>query len=135
MTMHIPIYKRSNFQPALDVNRPHTALTLNPAKSSSLRYRYDDTQEEIEVPNVWYNQTYQERVAAVRWQAQLQDEAANQYAKTPPLGRSPEAVRNFVERYRAKAIRIRSEAERMEAAGSVAHPVAASLLTLNIDHA
>ena len=66
-----------NFSQSLDKERPHTLLTKNPKRSSCLNYRYDDTQEEAVVPNIWYNQTYQTRVESVRWDAlQCEEHAA-----------------------------------------------------------
>lgn len=121
----------TNFQQSIDVDRPHTCLTVNPNQSSSLIYRYDDTQEIVTVPNIWYNQTFQTRVVAVRWEAQLKDEAAERFKRTPPLGLSEAAINQIVGRYRAHAVRIRAEADRMEIAGVVTHPVKASHIQLN----
>jgi hypothetical protein len=125
----------NNFQQSIDETRPHTCLTVDPKHSGSLAYRYDDTQEVVTVPNIWYNQTYQERVAAVRWQAQLKKEAADKFQKYPTLGLSEIAVANIVARYRAEATRILGEAARMEKAGVPAYPVAAARIQLNFSEA
>jgi len=125
--------KRAGFQQTIDANRPHTLLTVDTRSRGTIRYRYDDTLEEIEVPNIWYNQPYTDRAEAVRWQAKLKEEAADRYAKYPPIGQSTADVAIVVEGYRARAARIRAEAARMEMAGSATHPVAASLLRLNLE--
>lgn len=121
------------FQQTIDADRPHTLLTLDTRTSGTLRYRYDDTQQEVEVPNIWYNQTYKERAEAVRWQAQTREEAARWYAKYPPVGQAAPDVAIVIEGLLARAARIRAEAARLESAGSGTHPVAASRLPLNLE--
>lgn len=123
----------ATFTQSLDADRAHTLLTKNTKQSGSLEYRYDDTGEIVTVPNIWYNQTFQERVAAVRWDASLEDERATKMEKNPPHNMSRDAVSQIVTRLRAKAILIRSEADRMEAAGRATHPVKASLMQLHYD--
>lgn len=83
------------------------------------------------VPNIWYNQTYQVRVAAVRWQAQIKLQAADNFQKNPPLGLSQSAIAQIVARYRAEAVRINAEADRMQDAGVITHPVSAARIQLN----
>lgn len=129
---HVPDYKRAGFQQSIDAERPHTLLTPDTRKSGTLRYRYDDSLEEIEVPNIWYNQPYMVRVEMLGWQAEIKEEAADRYVKYPPIGQSAADVAIVVEGYRAQAARIRAEATRMEMAGSATHPVAASKLRLNL---
>lgn len=69
------LYARADFQPFLNRSRPHELLhagpgaKLEPARRDSLRYRYLDTGEEVQVPNVWYNHTTELRVAA--WQGEI----------------------------------------------------------------
>jgi hypothetical protein len=120
-----------NFQQSINQDRPHTLLTVDVKRSGSLLYRYDDNQEVVDVPNIWYNQTYQTRVASVRFDAKIQDEAADSFSRHPPIGLSQSAIDNVVFRYHAKAARIRSEADRMEAEGVMSHPVRASRMQLD----
>lgn len=117
---------RSDFSQALDFTRPHTLLTENSKRSGNLEYRYDDTGESTLVPNIWYNQTYQVRVEAIRWDAKLADERAAQYDRNPPFGMHPDAAADIARRYRERATRIRAEADKMEVAGKAEFPVQAS---------
>lgn len=55
----------STFAQGLDTSRPHTPLTENIQFSGSLLYRYEDTKEEVTVPNIWYNQTFQIRASCL----------------------------------------------------------------------
>ncbi|MDK9702495.1 MAG: hypothetical protein OEL20_05095 [Sulfuritalea sp.] len=119
------------FQQCLDPARPHTLLTEDTRRSGTLPYFYDDTQERVAVPNVWYNQTFQTRVATVRWNAMRVFERAAQIQRSPPYGLTPAAAADIARRYRARGERMRTEADRMEAAGRALHPVAASHLPLN----
>lgn len=128
-----PVVSRPSFHQSVDASRPHVLLTLDLARSGSLHYRYNDTGEEIEVPNIWYNQPYVDRVAELRRQAQLQNESATKFLKYPPLDWSVEAVNNVVNRYRSRAARLLCEADRIEAAGSATHPVSASRMHLSFD--
>ena len=122
----------TQFAQGIDTSRPHTLLTSDVTHSGSLLYRYDDTQEMINVPNIWYNQPFQVRVAVVRFEAKDQDERAARLAKFPqPHDLSPAAVAAIVERFHARAARIRAEADKMEAAGDPARPVAASQIELD----
>jgi hypothetical protein len=119
------------FEQSIDTTRPHTLLTKNTQSSGSLVYRYDDTLENISVPSIWYNQPYQDRVAFVRWQAELEDERAAKLKKSPPYNMVPARVNELILRHDARATQIRSEAARMLAAGDDRFPVAASLLQLD----
>lgn len=121
----------SVFEQQLDVSRPHTLLTQDVNRAGRLQYRYDDTQELVEVPNVWCNQTYQTRVAAVRWDAKLMDEKANFLEDNPNPDLTRGAVADIVGRYRAKAERIRAEASRIEMSGEQDRPVAAGRMRLD----
>jgi hypothetical protein len=125
----------NSFQQSIDDTRPHTCLTLDARSSGTLTYRYEDTQEVVTVPNIWYNQPFQARASWVRGQAQLKDEAAARFHRSPQLGMSAEEVAQVVARWRLEAVHIRSEAVRMEAAGVATHPVAASRLQLNFSAA
>lgn len=64
-----PLYLREDFQPSLDRGRPHVLLHTGPGAKLpahlrfSLRYRYEDTGEEVQVPNAWHNQTREMRVS------------------------------------------------------------------------
>lgn len=124
---------KPNFGQSIDITRPHTLLTVDTKHNGQLEYRYDDTQEVVTVPNIWYNQTYQTRVAGVRWQAQLRDEAADRYLRVPPLNLTKPQIDQVAAQYRSSARRIRSEADRMQAAGVATHPVAASHMQLDFD--
>lgn len=119
------------FQQAVDAARPHTLLTANPKFSGSLLYRYDDTGETITVPHIWYNVTTPMRVAAVRADAQLAIDNAVRFATNPPFPTSRQAGLDIARRYRARAARIKAEADRMEAAWCSSHPVAAARLELD----
>jgi len=67
----LPLYLREDFQPFLDKDRPHEPLPQPRAlKSGTLRYRYTDTGEEVVVPDAWYNQTREMRLAY--WTAEVQ---------------------------------------------------------------
>ena len=125
----------NNFRQSIEDTRPHTCLTADTNRNGSLTYRYDDTQEVVTVPNIWYNQTYQQRVVAVRWQAQLKSEAADKFQRYPQLGLSEAAIAQIVARYRAQAVRILAEAGRMEKAAVTTHPVAAARIQLNFSEA
>lgn len=53
----------------LDRERPHELLNptdptskLHPRRCPTLRYRYLDAHKEIQVPNIWYNQTKDMRI-------------------------------------------------------------------------
>jgi hypothetical protein len=122
---------RIPFDQSLDKNRPHKLLTKNSKRSGCLTYQYLDTDEKIIVPNIWYNQTYQTRVEAVRWEAKQCINRAESYEKRPPVGMSKENADNIAKRYRERAARIFAEADRMEAAGDDAYPVKASLMQLD----
>lgn len=124
---------KPNFSQFIDITRPHTLLTVDSKHNGSLEYRYDDTNEVVTVPNIWYNQTYQTRVEYVLWLAKLKDEAAQKYRRAPPHTASESDIDRVVAQLRASASRIRSEAGRMEAAGSATHPVAASHMQLDFD--
>jgi hypothetical protein len=119
------------FQQSIDAGRPHTLLTKDVRVSGSLEYRYDDTGQRVSVPNIWYNQCYQTRVAAINSQADLCEGQAKQYLKSPPYQVSPDAAANIAQRYKERAARIRIEARRIEAASNRTKPVAASLLALD----
>lgn len=64
-----PLYLREDYQPFLDRDRPHVLLHTGPGaklpadRRSSLRYRYEDTGEEVQVPNAWHNQTREMRIS------------------------------------------------------------------------
>jgi hypothetical protein len=122
---------RPDFVQALDVTRPHTLLTENTRHSGFLESRCDDTGEMVLVPNIWYNQTYQVRVEAIRWDARIAEEQAERNEKYPPLGMSQAAAADMVRRFRERAARIRAEADRVEAAGRADYPVLASLTKLD----
>ena len=124
-------YRMALFEQQLDASRPHTLLTTDTKYSGSLQYRFDDTDEVVTVPNIWYNQTYQTRAAAVRFEAQRADEMAAKYDRCPPLGMTPNASKDVARRYRERAALIRAEADRMIAAGEADFPVRAALLTLD----
>lgn len=120
-----------NFAQVLDIHRPHTLLTTNARRSGVLEYRYDDTQETVIVPNIWYNQTWQTRVEAIRFDAFLAEEQAQKYEKNPPRGVTPKMAADIARRYRKRAARIRSEADRMAAACVDGYPVQASRADLD----
>ena len=120
----------STFTQALDVSRPHTLLTIDVVRSGSLTYRYDDTQERVTVPNIWYNQTFQSRVAAIRMDAKRRDESSDRYQRNPTVGLSADSVDRIVQQLRHRATLMRQEADRLEAAGVDSHPVFASRLDL-----
>lgn len=123
---------KPEFAQSIDADRPHSLLTKNVQFSGSLLYRYDDTQETVTVPNIWYNQTYQVRAESIRWDAKVQDDKAASFAKNPqPCNLSPAAVADIVGRFRARAERIRAEANKMEAAGELNRPVAASNMKID----
>lgn len=119
------------FQQCLDSSRPHTLLTPQDSGLGTLEYRYDDTQERVRVPSIWYNQPFTWRVGFVRFQAQQAEDMAAKLEKHPPLHASDQAVKEAVARFRARAAKIRSEADRMQSAGLATHPVAASLMQLD----
>lgn len=119
------------FAQSVDPDRPHTLLTENTRFSGSLLYRYDDTGETVSVPNIWYNQTFDARVAYVRYEAQMQDAHAARYENNPPYNITQAAAKDIARRHRERADRIRAEAARMEAAGEAAYPVKASRLQLD----
>lgn len=122
---------RKDFSQALDSSRPHTLLTENPKRSADLVYRYDDTGETALVPNIWYNQTFQVRAEAIRWDAMRAEERAIKYEAGPPYGMSAATAADIARRYREYAARIRSEATRMEVAGSSEYPVRAARMDVN----
>lgn len=128
---YIAPYMNPNFSQCLDKTRPHTLLTKNSKRMGCLTYRYDDTGDEALVPNIWYNQTYQIRVEAVRWDAGQMIERAVRYETEPPLGMAKWQSDQIAQRYRARAARIYAEADRMEAAGDDKFPVVAACLQLN----
>lgn len=123
--------ERTAFSQFVDVTRPHTLLTENTRFSGSLLYRYDDTGEQVTVPNAWYNQTAQTRAAYTRFMAKNADEYAHQLLRSPPLGMTAEAATQITGRYRARAGRIRAEADRIETLTVGSHPVAAGRLQLD----
>ena len=114
----------------VDAARPHTLLTESPRKSPTLLYRYDDSGEEVTVPNLWYNQPFSVRADYLGWLASLREEAAEALEKRPPAGLQPHAVKLLAESYREQAVKLRSASQRLMAAGCPVHPVAASLLPL-----
>lgn len=116
-----------SFAQALNADRPHTLLTSNPKRSGTLAYRYDDTGEVVRVPNIWYNQTFQTRVATIRWDAQVLDDQAAMFEQHPPLGMSVVAAADIAGRLRLKAAQRRAQADVIELAGNPAYPVLASV--------
>lgn len=119
------------FKQGIDVSRPHTLLTKDPIFAGYLEYRYDDTSEQVSVPNVWYNLPFELRVHSVRCDAQRQVEFADQLRNSPPYNMTPERAAAKGQQHMERAKRILAEAARMEAAGDPAYPVAASLLPLD----
>jgi hypothetical protein len=72
----LPPYLREDFAQSFDRARPHELIVqviagkpADPIRLSCLQYRYMDTQETVTVPNIWYNQTLEMRVAHWSWQA------------------------------------------------------------------
>lgn len=112
------------FAQGLDSSRPHTLLTEGIKVSGSLLYRYDDTREEVTVPNIWFNQPFQIRAASLRWQAQRQEDAAARYESNPqPYNLEKEKIAAFVDRMRGLAAMMRAKADRLEATGDIFRPV------------
>jgi hypothetical protein len=67
-------YLRPDFAQSLERNRPHELLArfadgrlIHSKRCSTLKYRYLDTNETVTVPNIWYNQTLEMRVAYWVW--------------------------------------------------------------------
>lgn len=117
---------RSSFTQSIQIDRPHTLLTRNVRRSGQLTYRYEDTGEEIDVPNVWYNQTYQMRVNYLRSLAADKEAAAESFERHPiPSNLSIDAIAQVAQRFRATAKNLREEADALHAAGKETHPVAA----------
>ena len=116
----------------VDATRPHTLLTESPRKSSTLLYRYDDSGEQVAVPNIWYNQPFTVRADYLDWIASLRVEAAEALEKRPPADLQPHAAKLLAESYREQAVKLRSASQRLMAVGCPAHPVAASLLPLRL---
>lgn len=114
-----------DFQQGIDSKRPHTLLTIDTRFSGSLSYRYEDTGQVVSVPNIWYNQPYHARVWKLRADAKQQETYALQADKIP-FGCTPEAAAASASYHRERAAEIGAYADRMEAAGSLTHPVAAS---------
>ena len=114
----------------VDAARPHTLLTESPRKSSTLLYRYDDSGEQVAVPNIWYNQPFTVRADYLDWIASLRVEAAQELEKRPPAGLQPHAAKLLAESYREQAVKLWSASQRLMAAGCPVRPVAASLLPL-----
>lgn len=117
---------QANFAQCLDVQRPHTLITDGPNRSGTLEYRYDDTAETVVVPNIWYNQTWQVRAAAARYEASAIDERAHRYEQLPPGGVSPREAADIARRLRIRADRLRADAARMVAERDDARPVLVS---------
>ena len=122
----------SSFTQSVDFKRPHKLLnTANPKFCGTLVYEYLDTAERISVPNIWYNQGFQMRVAAVRYEAQKNIERAVQFETSTPYNMTEAMAQNIAKRYRERAARINAEADRMFAAGVEDYPTAASQMALN----
>lgn len=111
------------FQQFLDVARPHTLLTENPREAMRILYRYEDTGETVLVPNVWHNQTYQMRIAQIRFDASLNDDLADRIESDPPTGLSPSAVKDIARRYRERAAQMRAAANELEEKAGATRPV------------
>lgn len=122
----------TRFDQGVDVRRPHSLASSGSCKwRGSLEYRYEDTQEVVSVPNVWYNQPYWERVSLIRFEARRMDDFADRIRDNPPFHMDADESVAIVLRYRERARRMREAADRMEAAGTKTHPVAASLMQLD----
>lgn len=119
------------FSQSVDANRPHTLLTKNIKHSGYLIYRYDDTQELVQVPHTWYNSHYQSRAEYVRFLAKQEEERATKMERYPPFWISAANALALAQRYRARAARIRAEAEKIEAQADPAYPVQAARLELD----
>ena len=123
--------ERGVFIQSIDVSRPHTLLTKNTKWSGSLVFRYDDTGELVNSPNVPYNQTFQVRAEAIRWDADRLEAQGAALVKNPPYLLTPAAVSQQAARIKLRVARIREEANRMHKQGQSTHPVAASRITLD----
>lgn len=123
------------FQESIDATRPHTLMTTDAKFSGQLDYRYDDTGEIVMVPNIWYNQTFKERVAWIRYQAQLSEDFGKDIQRNGSLKLTPQQAQALAQKHFARAAAIRAEANRVEAQGTNTHPVAASKLELKFPDA
>lgn len=123
--------QQPQFIQSLDVERPHSLLTKDTKFAGSLEYRYDDTGEVVSVPNIHYNQPFDQRAEAVRFDAQRADEQAESILKSAPVYITTERAAELSRLHRERAARIRAEADRMIAAGVKTHPVAAARMQLD----
>lgn len=80
---HTPANQVIPFAQGLDRTRP---LTLVPGqkRKGSLVWRYDDSQELVTVPDIWYNQPVEWRIEAATWQVKAIREAHSQRKANPP---------------------------------------------------
>lgn len=123
---------------SINISRPHTLLTQSPRFSAQLEYRYDDTNEVVSVPHLWYNRPYTESVFKLEEDAKREELYATQIDKIAlgydPLTASPQQKEEYsttlknARKHRERAEDIRAYAARMEEIGSPTHPVAASHL-------
>lgn len=88
------------FEQSLDRSRPHALIApddKNPKSWAHLQYRYLDTGEIVEVPNVPYNRTSELRAKQCRFEAQRFLRSAEHAAQNPllkPRDRDYEVARN-----------------------------------------
>lgn len=111
------------FAQHLDTARPHQLHSQNPKREGQLRYQYEDTGETVRVPNVWYNQTGQMRVAALRWEAAELREKAERTEKFPDTRLSLAARKQQAARIRARADELLLDADRLAALPEPVRPV------------
>lgn len=128
---------RPTFQQSFDRSRPHELLDVRTAAMrrqnkwpGSLVYRLTDTNEDIIVPNIWYNQPVAWRVAHLRWQARQQRDyhaklvARGVAAKEPGRGTfysAEEYRQDNMRQAQAMAERLEALAGEMERTGVVTH--------------
>ncbi len=67
-------YLDPRFSQSVNSDRPHKLLTPDTKKSGFLVYLYTDTNEEVLVPNAWYNQPYWCEFGRYEWWIMLCDE-------------------------------------------------------------
>lgn len=89
-------------------------LTASPKTSGHLQYRYLDTGETVTVPNTWYNQPVENRVAQWRHHADEHAAYAAKVIKDPPFGVTRAGASKMVDRHTALAWVCRKVAQRLE---------------------
>jgi hypothetical protein len=102
------------FAQQLDRKRPFWLMTANPQNSGRLQYRYLDTGELVEVPNIWYNQTLHVLLKAAQWKASELFKTMTRFEQGDVPGYSPQVSRAIAYNYKQTLDHMHAEIREIE---------------------